>query len=149
MTIEIHRLHERDFDTWLSLWKEYLLFYKSNVNESTTMLTWKKLLDEKMPMFAWGAFNDRKLVAFAHAVYHPSTWTVGDYCYLQDLFTHPQVRRQGIATKLIHAIYDDAQRHCASRVYWLTHETNVEAKKLYEKIAVRSGFIQYRKVLSL
>jgi hypothetical protein len=32
-----------------------------------------------------------------------------------------------------------------SRVYWLTHETNSTAMKLYDKVAARSGFVQYRK----
>jgi hypothetical protein len=29
-------------------------------------------------------------------------------------------------------------------VWWLTHETNEAARALYERIAKRSGFIQYR-----
>jgi hypothetical protein len=32
----------------------------------------------------------------------------------------------------------------ASRVYWLTH--NASARALYDKLAERSGFIQYRKL---
>ena len=34
-----------------------------------------------------------------------------------------------------------------SRVHWLTHETNTDAMLLYDRIADRSGFIQYRKIL--
>ena len=33
-----------------------------------------------------------------------------------------------------------------SRVWWLTHETNADAMKLYDKVADRSGFVQYRKL---
>jgi hypothetical protein len=32
-------------------------------------------------------------------------------------------------------------------VYWLTHETNKDAMLLYDRIADRSGFLQYRKIL--
>ena len=35
---------------------------------------------------------------------------------------------------------------CA-QVYWLTHQTNSDAMLLYDRIAVRSGFVHYRKVL--
>ena len=35
---------------------------------------------------------------------------------------------------------------CA-RVYWLTHETNETAMKLYDKVAEKSGFVVYRKPL--
>ena len=35
-----------------------------------------------------------------------------------------------------------------SRVHWLTHETNSDAMKLNDKVAERSGFVQYRKLLT-
>ncbi|HTG41511.1 MAG TPA: GNAT family N-acetyltransferase, partial [Methylomirabilota bacterium] len=34
----------------------------------------------------------------------------------------------------------------ASRVYWLTQETNATARALYDTLADRPGFIQYRHV---
>ena len=33
------------------------------------------------------------------------------------------------------------------RVYWLTHETNETAMALYDKVAERSGFVMYHKML--
>ena len=60
-----------------------------------------------------------------------------------------EARGQGVATALIEAVYARAKADGASRVHWLTHETNATAQKLYEKLAARSGFIQYRKILSL
>jgi hypothetical protein len=32
-------------------------------------------------------------------------------------------------------------------VYWQTHETNQTAMLLYDRIAERSGFLVYRKIL--
>jgi hypothetical protein len=29
-------------------------------------------------------------------------------------------------------------------VHWLTHESNTDAMLLYDRIATRSGFVQYR-----
>jgi hypothetical protein len=48
---------------------------------------------------------------------------------------------------LIEHVYQFAGDRRASRVYWLTHETNATAMALYEKLADRSGFIQFRKHL--
>ena len=48
---------------------------------------------------------------------------------------------------MIELVYEAAAREGASRVYWLTHETNVDATKLYDKVAERTGFVQYRKML--
>ena len=42
--------------------------------------------------------------------------------------------------------FEKARAAGASRVYWLTHETNTDARALYDKVADRPGFIQYRKL---
>jgi hypothetical protein len=34
------------------------------------------------------------------------------------------------------------------RLYWLTHDTNAQAMALYDQVAERSGFVQYRKSLT-
>src|SRR4051812_34242769 len=67
------------------------------------------------------------------------------HCYLQDLFVAADARGRGIGRALIEHVYADAKRRGASRVYWLTHETNHAAMQLYDRIADRSPFIQYRK----
>lgn len=149
MGIQIRELVAADRDAWLPLWLGYLTFYKSELSEATTATTWRRLMDAAEPMYALGAFLDGKLVGITHIVYHRSTWTEGNYCYLQDLYTDASARGQGVATALIEAVYARAKSDGASRVHWLTHETNDTARRLYEKIGVRSGFIQYRKILSL
>ncbi len=49
--------------------------------------------------------------------------------------------------KLIAAVELAARTAGASRLYWLTHETNETAQMLYNKVADRPGFVQYRKKL--
>jgi ribosomal protein S18 acetylase RimI-like enzyme len=48
---------------------------------------------------------------------------------------------------LIEHVYRHARQFGASRVHWLTQHTNTQAMQLYDRIADRSGFIQYRKFL--
>ena len=88
-----------------------------------------------------------RLIGIVHYLFHRSTWTTGDYCYLQDLFTVPEARRSGAGRALIEAVVERARAAGASRVYWLTHETNGTARSLYDQVADRSGFIQYRRIL--
>jgi GNAT superfamily N-acetyltransferase len=71
---------------------------------------------------------------------------VGNYCYLQDLFVAETARGLGLGRALIEAVCDKARAEGASRVYWLTQEGNATARALYDKLAERSGFIQYRKI---
>ena len=44
-------------------------------------------------------------------------------------------------------MYTAAEEAGASRVYWLTHETNTAAMGLYDQVAERTGFVQYRRLL--
>jgi len=144
--IHIRPLTFDDRQAWEPLWQGYLTFYKSTLPNEVTETTWQRLNDPGEPMHGLVAVLDGKIVGIVHYLYHRSTWTVGDYCYLQDLFTSEEARGQGVGRALIEAVYERAQADGASRVYWLTHETNTAAQALYDKVASRSGFIQYRRV---
>ena len=84
---------------------------------------------------------------FSASVLARSTWSQTHYCYLEDLFVAPDRRAGGVGAALIEAVEAEASRINCTRLYWLTHESNSRAQILYNKVADRSGFIQYRKVL--
>ena len=144
--IDIRALRPDERHSWEPLWQGYLTFYKSAVTPEVTKTTWGRLHDPAEPMHVLGAFLDDTLVGIVHYLFHRSTWTIGDYCYLQDLFTAPEARGRGAGRALIEAVYARAEVAGASRVYWLTQETNATARALYDTIADRPGFIQYRHV---
>ena len=142
--VEIVPLEDRHKPEWLPLWKGYQRFYEVDIDGETTDLTWRRLMDPSEPMFVLGACADGRLVGIVHFLFHRSTWTTGDYCYLQDLFTAPDARGAGVGRALIAAVCERATSQGASRVYWLTREDNATAIALYDKVALRTGFIQYR-----
>jgi len=82
-----------------------------------------------------------------HWIFHRSNWTREDSCYLQDLFVSPELRGAGVGRRLIEQVYGAARAAGSTRVHWLTHESNHGAMRLYERIAQRSGFVQYRQAL--
>jgi GNAT superfamily N-acetyltransferase len=131
---------------WEPLWKGYLDFYKTSVPKEVYDTTWARLHDPAEPMGLLGAYVDGKLLGIVHYLYHRSCWTIGDYCYLQDLFVAEGARKLGLGRALIEAVYAKARADGASRVHWLTHETNATARALYDTLADRPGFIQYRKL---
>lgn len=145
--MKIRPIVHTDKAQWRPLWQGYQAFYKVTITDAVTDLTWERFFDGVVPVNAFVAEENSTLLGFVHFIYHYSTWTKGPYVYLQDLFTSEDARGKGVATGLIRAVYDAAEKAGASRVYWLTHETNETAIRLYEKIADRSGFIQFRKMI--
>lgn len=146
-SLEIKAVTESDFDIWLPLWKGYQRFYEVDIPEPVTRETWGRFLDPVEPLHAALAFVGERALGLVHTIYHRSTWTTGDYCYLQDLFVADDARGLGVGRALIEHVYADARQRGAPRAYWSTHETNINARQLYDRVADRSGFILYRKLL--
>jgi len=143
----VRRVRADERAAWEPLWKGYQTFYEVALSAEITTTTWSRLHDPAEPMFVLGAYLGGKLVGIVHSLYHRSCWTIGNYCYLQDLFVAEEARGQGIGRALIEAVASEARAGGASRVYWLTQEGNTTARALYDRVAKRSGFIQYCKVL--
>lgn len=141
----IRELKPADHAAWLPLWQGYLEFYRESLDEETNALTFKDLSSNAHGMFAYVAEQDGKLVGLVHCVPHRATWTKTTYCYLEDLFVSPDVRGGGVGRALIEAVYARADEIGSTRVYWLTDKNNTTAQLLYDKLATRMSFIQYRR----
>lgn len=144
----IRALTPQDRAAWEPLWKAYQVFYEVDIPSDTTDITWQRFHDSAEPMHALGAFDDDgNLVGIVHAIFHRSCWLPKWTCYLQDLYVENSQRGKGTGAALIEAVADLARAEGAGRLYWLTHESNATARRLYDNIAQASGFIQYRKAL--
>jgi len=145
--VTITPLSAGDQAAWLPLWRGYQSFYKVDIPAAVSEVTWQRLNDPAEPMAGALAWSDTTPVGLVHYIRHRSCWTTDDYCYLQDLFVALEVRGTGVGRQLIEYVYARAREQGLDRVYWLTHETNTEAMRLYDRIARRSGFVQYRQML--
>lgn len=145
--VEIRPVTAEDHEAWLPLWKAYLTFYKTELPDYVTQSTWQRFLDSNEPAHAALALKDGKAIGMVHFIYHRSNWSIHCSCYLQDLWVVPEQRGTGVGRRLIEYVYATAKKGGADKVHWLTHETNVTAIQLYERIAERPGFIQFRKLL--
>lgn len=143
----IRAVHADDYQAWLPLWQGYLTFYQADLPAKVTQATWERLLDPAEPVHGALAFDaEGRAVGLAHWIFHRSTWSEGYYCYLNDLFVDDSQRGKGLGRALIAHVHADAAVKGSPKVYWLTHETNVTAQRLYDAVAERTGFIQYRKL---
>ena len=145
--MNIRPVTKNDFNEWLHLWKGYQVFYKAAISDEITKTTFDRFQDAQEPVYCLVIENEEKqLIGLVHYIFHRSTWTIKNYCYLQDLFVDPKHRASGLGRKLIEAVYAEAEKNHCSRVYWLTQENNEQARMLYDRIADQTGFIQYRKL---
>jgi GNAT superfamily N-acetyltransferase len=143
--VTVRNLATEDYDAWLPLWRGYQQFYEEEIPAETTRITWSRILDSTEAVFGAIALDGDRAVGIVHWLYHRSCWTVGNYAYLQDLFVIPDHRGSGVGRKLIEHVYAAARIGGCAKVYWLTHETNKNAMLLYDRVARRSGFVQYEK----
>ena len=147
MSVHVRRLEARDKAAWLPLFKAYIEFYKATVPDDVIEVTWQRLLSgvEGVHIGLIAAGGDDKPIGIAHILFHRSTWSATWYCYLEDLFVLPTLRAKGVGRKLIEAVYREADARNCTRTYWTTQEFNYRARGLYDQMATRSPFVQYRR----
>jgi GNAT superfamily N-acetyltransferase len=140
----IRRLRADDRTAWDAIWRDYCAFYRAQITAETTATAFARLCTGE-DMVGIVARDADGLVGLAHLVFHRSTWTIGDICYLEDLFVVPRCRGGGVARDLIEHAYAEADRRGASRVYWHTQEYNAPARSLYDSVAKRTSQVVYRR----
>ena len=133
-----------DQAAWLPLWRGYQRFYKVEQPEHEMRITWQRLLDPAEPMHLALAESGGSVVGMVHFIEHRTGWTQANAVYLQDLFRAPEARGHGVGRALIAHVCERARAMGCAKVHWHTHETNAQAMALYDKVAERPGFVQYR-----
>jgi GNAT superfamily N-acetyltransferase len=140
----VRAMERADRAQWAPLWRRYLDFYRAQVSDEVDNTTFGRIFDPLEPMHALVAERCNELIGFAHYLFQRSTWLINSQCYLQDLYVSEAIRGGGVGRALIAAVVGAAKEAGAARVFWNTHDTNAVARRLYDKVAERSGFIQYR-----
>lgn len=145
--LKVRAIGRADYDGWRPLWDGYNAFYGRSgataLPEHITQATWERFFDAAEPVHALVAERDGRVAGLVHYLYHRSTSRLHDVCYLQDLFTAPELRGLGIGRRLIQGVYAVARLAGCSRVYWHTQVTNQAGRALYDKVAAHQGFIVY------
>jgi GNAT superfamily N-acetyltransferase len=142
MAIEVSQLHPQDRPRWADLWRAYLAFYGTALPEEQYDDTWARLL-HGIVVHGLAARRDGMIIGITHFLFHPHCWTTAPACYLQDLYVDEAARGAGAGRALIEAVADCARERAACRLYWLTQDHNVPARRLYDTVAKHSGFIRY------
>ena len=144
MALTIRPIEPRDREAWAPLWRGYLAFYEPVLPEEAYEAAFRRATAADGRSGGFIAESNGQAVGLVHWLMHPTFWNERELCYLQDLFTAPDARGTGAGRALIEAVRSLAEHRNCLRVYWLTHESNAQARALYDKVAQNSGFIVYR-----
>jgi GNAT superfamily N-acetyltransferase len=144
--IEIRSLNAADEQAWRTLWQSYLDFYEQKLAPDVTDKLFERLLASGFHD-AFVATKDGELIGFVHYLFHDSTWSIGQTCYLEDLFVSSTVRGGGLGRKLIEAVYAaaEAEPGASGMVYWHTNNNNERARQLYDRIGILSDYVRYER----
>ena len=149
--ITVRPLERADHDGWRPLWDGYNAFYGRSgptaLPDEITATTWERFFDPNEPMYANVAIADGKVVGLVHFLFHRNMARIPYVCYLNDLFTLPEMRGRGVGRMLIESVYERAAAEGCKRVYWHTQANNATARKLYDSLAKHEGFIVYSRDL--
>ncbi|MET0748725.1 MAG: GNAT family N-acetyltransferase [Rhizobium sp.] len=144
MTVTIRQALPQDEAQWRILWAAYLAFYKVELADDITDLTWRRVFDPASAIFMRVAVVDGAMVGFALCLTHEGTWTTAPDCYLEDLFVEANARGKGVGRALLDDLVALSRNKGWARLYWHTEETNITARTLYDSFVESDGHIRYR-----
>ena len=139
----IRNLEKKDKKNWTKLYNGYANFYKIPMNNEVLDTLWGWIHNENHIINGICFELEDKIVGIAHYRTMPRP-IVGKYIgFLDDLFVEPDFRGQKIGQKLISYLKSLSKANNWDGVRWITHSSNENAKKLYNKIATNTGFELY------
>ena len=141
--VGIRPLAANDREAWDPLWQGYLTFYEESLSDTITDATWQRLIGDDPSCGGLAATVDDTLIGFAHYLVHPTTWDTRSACYLEDLFVVRSARGTGAGRALVEGLVHLARDKAWTQIHWITHDDNLVAQRLYDRIATRTDWVRY------
>ena len=139
----IRNLEQKDKDNWAKLYNGYANFYKIPMNTGILDTLWDWILDDRHIVNGICYELEGKIIGIAHFRTMPRPIKAQYIGFLDDLFVEPDFRGKKIAQKLIDHLKSLSKTNNWGSIRWITHSSNENAKKLYDKIANNTGFELY------
>lgn len=139
----VRSVRAEDEANWKHLYRQYRGFYELAPDDDAVDQTWGWVRDRDHGISGLVAVRGDALVGLANIrrFARPSTATRG--LYLDDLFTIPDLRREGIGSALLEEAKRIAAGEGANVVRWVTAEANSTARSLYDSVATATHWVTY------
>lgn len=139
----LRAINPGDREAWEASFRGYRDFYNMPHDPEVIERVWGWLNDPEHETRGIAAVIGGKAVGIAHFRTFARPLAGGTGLYLDDLFTNPEVRGQGIATALLGRLGTIAQVEGASVVRWITAESNTAARSIYDRVASATPWVTY------
>ena len=143
-SIAIRPLEAGDRTRWADLLFDHGRIYGRTLCAATVDTVWGWLVDDGTPLQALVAVDAvGGVVGIVH--YQPAYRSLAGSlsCQLSDLHVAAPWRGLGIGRRLIEGVHAAARDDGCVVVRWLTRESNIAARRLYDSLDARSDFVQY------
>lgn len=136
----IEAISEHNIDEVLPLFSQYQAFYRVSNSDNQTNHKFLSQFGENQPSGClFGYRLEGKLVAFATVYFTFASTLTSKVAVMNDLYTAPEARGQGLAKQLIQHCRDYALSQGAARLQWVTAPDNSTAQAVYESLGAKKS----------
>ncbi len=139
----VREIQLKDKEQWQELYKGYANFYKVEMNIQILEKVWFWLNDKNHEVNGIVYEIDGNIVALAHYRRMPRPLKGQDIGFLDDLFVEPIHRGKKIGEKLLNELKNISKSKGWDLIRWLTHDDNLSAKTLYDRVAEKTSWDLY------
>ena len=135
----VSALEPSDYDQWLPLWQANMEYH---ISDEVTAGTWRRICDPDFPIGGLGARLEEHgpIAGICHFILHPTTGSLKEVCYMQDLYVDAPCRNKGVARTLVTFLAAMGTTRNWARIYWLAEAKNEPAQRLYQSLGLKLNF---------
>lgn len=141
--VAVRPIEPADHDDWASLFAAYREYYELEDETEVIERVWGWIQDSAHETNALVAVVDGRVVGFAHHRPYARPSEGGKGLFLDDLFTLPALRGNGVGRALINRLAGIARENGCAKVRWVTASDNVVAQRLYDQVAEKTDWLTY------
>lgn len=150
MSTRYRALEASDKIRWSALFDGYCEFYEYPISEKRSATVWEWLMDDQNPCECRVADSDDfGVIGLAHYNPRPDSLDGNYSCYLADLFVDPKARGLGIGDGLYRDVMDICRQRGWDTLNLLTHYSNKQAQKVYDRYGAKTDFYWYSTTIDL
>ena len=139
----IREIKPKDKEQWENLYEGYAKFYKVEMNKTILKTVWNWIHDKNHEVEGIVYEINNKIVGLAHYRKMPRPLRGQEIGFLDDLYVDPDYRRKGIGEKFLNYLKELSKSRGWNLVRWLTHDDNIKAKSLYDRVAEKTNWDLY------